>query len=88
MLLNDSMWYECQPGNNNNNNYRLGVELGCRIICSVSPSPFPLDFSLWIWDFGLGFGTWILDLGLELGLDNILSYHNRSKKWVKSFFFE
>ena len=30
--------------------------LACRIICSVSPSPCPLDFWLKIWDWGLGLG--------------------------------
>ena len=39
-------------------------------IVSSSPIPFPLDFGLWILDFGLGFCTLILDLdfGLDLGL--------------------
>ena len=53
---------------------------------SVSPSPSPQSFFLWILDFGLAFGTWNRDLelglgigtwnwdlGLELGLGNNLS---------------
>ena len=40
-------------------------------IVSPSPSPFPLDFGLKIWDldFGLRFGTWVWDSDLGLDLD-------------------
>ena len=51
-------------------------------LVSASPSPFFLDFGLWILDFvwtlDFKLKTWIWDSGLGLGLDNYL----QSRKFI------
>ena len=46
----------------------------------VSPSPFPLDFGLWIWNLVLG-----LDNCLRLGGPDVTDIMRNDIVWINSF---